>query len=325
MKIGFFGGGQQAHCALVALVNDPEFEIIFIHPRDPEEKLITDFAVENDVQILAVTQINTIESLNLIQDFQIDLILSINCKEIFKADLLEIPRLGAINMHNGMLPRQRGGGGAYVGMINNETCGTTVHFISEGIDDGNIISQYPIKMTENMTMGELQEKIREVTPNLITSALNKVQVAEYIGKPQKDDNFYYVPAKPEWDELIDWTLSTNEILDRIRARFPGPKSFFLYGGEIFFVKDVTREPKLLSHVNVPGQVLARSREKGVLVKTRDTGLWITRVRKNETENDMIADFPIGSMFCQNVHKKLFDLESRLSKIECVLIEKTSDD
>ncbi len=315
IQIGFFGGGEQALAALIALAGRPEYTISFIHPRIPDDVIVTEFARRHLIAVMPVDNVNSKAGLGFIRDQDMDLMLSINCKQIFKPDLLSLPRLGAVNLHNGMLPRQRGGGGAYAGMINGETCGTTLHFIDQGIDDGDIIIQRPVDVTADMTMGDLQRKFIAHTPTLVIDALEKIIGGNLVRTSQKQSQYYYVPAKPEWDELIDWTLPTDAIYDRFRARTPGPDSFFIFKNEMIYVTKIELEPKLLAHTNAPGQVLQRSREKGVLVKTGDTGIWVNTILRQGTEEETIPTFPIGSMLAQNIHKKVFELEKRLSRLE----------
>ncbi len=315
MRIGFFGGGSQALATISALAARPDFEIAFIHPRDAGDTDLRALADARDIDLMPVRDINAPDGLGYVQSKSIDLILSINCKRLFKRPLLQIPRFGAVNVHNGLLPRQRGGGGAYVGIINHEPCGMTIHFIDDGIDTGDIIAQHVVNTHPDITMGELQQQILDITPNAVLDALVQVKRGSVVAKPQRDAPYYYVPKKPEWDEFIDWSLPTSEILDRIRARTPGPDSFFVLGRRIVFVLAVAPEPKLLAHRNAPGQVLETSPAKGVLVKTGDTGIWITRIRYADGDLQSVPDFPVGTMLGQNVHLKLYELEARLETLE----------
>ena len=315
MRIGFFGGGPQALCALKTVFGMPDVEICFVHPRTQDDVIITEFCSIHGTKLLDVPNINEEEAINEIRKFDVDLLLSMNCKQIFKSELLSLPRLGSVNIHNGLLPRQRGGGGAYVGLINGETCGTTAHFIDEGIDDGDIIEQIPVEVDDDTTMGELQQRFVENTPALVSEVFERLKAGTIERRSQKSSPFYYVPAKPEWDEFIDWRMTSRQIFDRFRAREPGPDPFFVVGLERFFVLEIIREPKLLEHENAPGQVLKKCSRRGNLVKTRDTGLWISRVRRESGGDSFIPDFRIGSMLMANVDKKVFELEQRIMELE----------
>lgn len=315
MRIGFFGGGEQALAALEALAAESGFEIAFVHPRMAGDAGLADFAQRQGAGILTTPNVNDPKTLAAVRTYAIDLILSINCKQIFKRELLSLPRLGAINLHNGLLPLQRGGGGAYVGIINGEVCGTTLHFIGEGIDDGDIVAQARVEVGDDMTMGELQRRFVTLAPQLVVDAMRQIQSGNVVGKPQKDSPFYYVPGKPDWDEFLDWRATTKAIFDRIRARTPGPESFFIHESERFFVVEVALEPKLAAHVNAPGQVIQRCPDRGVLVKTLDTGIWIRRVRREDAEAAFVPKFRLGAMLVPHVYKKLFELEKRLAELE----------
>ena len=319
LKIGFFGGGEQALAVLDQVVNVLGHQIVFIHPRWADDHFITSFSMRHAIPILEATDVNAPSILQRLAQSGADLFLSVNAKQIFRRPLLDIPQLGAINMHNGLLPRQRGGGGAYVGLINGESCGATVHFIDEGIDSGDIIAQTVFNLPPSPKMSDVIAAAVRSAPMLIETVLRQFENGCVQRTPQQNEPFYYVPAKPDWDELIDWTLTTDAILTRLRARTPGPSGTYLWQDAVYRVLTVQSEPLLLAHTNAPGQVIARKRDFGVLVKTGDTGVWITAVSAVDGGPSLVPDYKVGSMLYQNLHREVHVLKLRIAELEAAIL------
>lgn len=315
MKIGFFGGGVAGLAVLERIVDQPGWKIVFVQPRDADGLVVTEFAQRRDVEIMDFDDINAESALAYVQSKNPELLLSVNCRKIFRRPLLDIPRYGAINVHDGMLPLQRGGGGTFIGMINGEACGTTVHLIDDGIDTGDIILQQEIPLPPDATMAEFERGALEIWPDMVVTAIRQIQNECVWRRPQRDLPYSYVPAKAPWDELIDWSLDTKRICDRVRARTPGPANFFVYDDEIIEVLAVEPEPLLVNYVNTPGQVLRREKARGVLVKTGDTGIWLTKVRLKADREETIPSYPPSTMLCHNVHKEIYELKKRLAELE----------
>ena len=314
MKVGFFGGGDQALDVLNLLATLNEFKLTFIHPRNADDPDLTMFAAKHEIPMVSARQVNSNASISFIKKCCPDVLLSINAKQIFIEPLLAVPTKGAINVHNGLLPLQRGGGGAYIGMINGEVCGTTVHFIDPGIDTGEIILQKRYDVPRGSTMQELMDRISIDMPLMVMTALRQIDHDCTWKWSQKNEPYYYVPAKPEWAELIDWNLTSTEVHDRFHARIPGPTCFYIFDDVRHDVLALSIEERFVPHHNTPGQVIERSSNRGVLVKTADTAVWVERINI-EGQNNMCPNHKPGSMLVYNLHKEMFDLKNRVKKLE----------
>ena len=318
LRIGFFGGGDQAMAGLSALAK--HFTIAFIRPRfdnDPVRRV--------DAPLLETENINAAESVAFVRAHKPDLIVSLNERSILGRELLAIPKLGAINLHNGLLPRQGGGGGAYSGIVNGEPPGMTIHFMDEGADTGDIIAQMEFAASDTMTMAECQTMFREATADFLLSAVRQIEAGTVKRTPQAGRPFHYTPAKPEWDELIDWTQPAKHIYDKVRARTPGPRNFYLYENLRHFVLAAELEPLLLPNPVPPGQVIRRDKKRGVLVKTGDTGIWIRRIRVEGFRRDGPIDGPehipahrVSAMLCYNLTKEVHELRKAVAELRRLL-------
>lgn len=101
-------------------------------------------------KIKIVTSINAIETINILKEINPDLII-VNGTRIISKKVLSSVSCSFINTHAGITPKYRGVHGTYWALVNNdmENSGVTVHFVDEGIDTGNIISQIQVIPTQN--------------------------------------------------------------------------------------------------------------------------------------------------------------------------------
>jgi len=313
--IGFFGGGPQALECLSRIVADDHYNVAFVHLRDANDVSMRSFCVSNQIEILEERDANAGAAIAAVASYHVHLLISVNAKQIFRKPLLDVPTHGAVNVHNGMLPRQRGGGGAYTGIVNGEMLGTTVHFIDDGIDTGDIIAQRDVPLGPEETMGDFQGRVIGVSAELLLEALDGIRSGCVTRTSQRDLQFHYTPRKAPWDELIDWSQTSRVILDKVRARDPGPTNFYLCNDELFEVVKVALEPMLLHFSNTVGQVLQRHPDKGVLVKTGDSGIWLNRVRRRGDDTVIVPDHPPGKMLRYMLDREIFDLKQRLAVLE----------
>lgn len=139
----------------------------------------------------------------------------------------------ALNIHPTLLPKYRGPtSGAYI-LINREMeSGSTVHFLDEEADKGDIIAQSNVILTPFDTIRSLQRKVYEKEPSLIMSALQRLDLA-IASTPQNEGVSTNFPKKrkPE-DSEIDPSKPLVELIDQIRATDPEDfPAFFYYHGQ----------------------------------------------------------------------------------------------
>jgi len=124
---------------------------------------------------IKTVSINDDSFINYIKVNQIDLIISIACPKIFKKEILQASRLGCINYHTALLPKNRGRQPLFWALLNNEKeTGITIHKINRNIDDGSIIVQQKIKIDPQDSLHNLYLKTTKLAPALLITALNKI-------------------------------------------------------------------------------------------------------------------------------------------------------
>jgi len=156
--------------------------------------------IEKGMTLLKINKsINHQDSLTQISQFKPDIILSILGNQIFKKNLISIPRFGVLNLHTSLLPSYRGLLPTFWVLLNDEEyTGVTVHLIDEGIDTGDIICQKKIKIgnktqrelikeTKIFGMDCILEAMDIVTSNQKKKLLSEKFIESYYGFPSKKD------------------------------------------------------------------------------------------------------------------------------------------
>lgn len=161
-------------------------------------------------------------------DKHADVLLSINYLFIIESDLIRFPQRYAINFHGSLLPKYRGRTPHVWAIINGEEkTGITAHLIDEALDNGSIIRQVTLPITEQMTGGEVLERFRTLYPILVMDVLSDIAQDRLSITPQNAALATYFEKRTPADGRINWNWQRERIRNWIRAQAaPYPGAFF---------------------------------------------------------------------------------------------------
>ena len=126
--------------------------------------------------IEAGKNINAPQELEMLASYDADIFLSITGNQIFKKSLIDLPRLGILNLHTALLPRYRGLMPTFWVLKNREEeTGVSVFWVDEGIDSGPIVSQKRILLSPSISQRALVKATKMLGMEAIIEALNKVK------------------------------------------------------------------------------------------------------------------------------------------------------
>lgn len=279
MKVGFFGDGPWSHKAFNLLIEDKNFDVVFVCVRnDPGDEHLIKLAKKENIEVLQNENINSPHFISKLKLYDSDIFVSLAFNQIFKKDAIQLPLRGVINCHAGKLPRYRGRNILNWALINDEReFGITVHFVDEGIDTGDIIFQKTFSISDEDNYKSLLHKAHEECGPIVLESLRKIQSNNFTRIKQKDtgiEPFYCVGRKPG-DEKINWHQSSRDIFNFIRAvSDPGPNArSFISGHEIQIIsaKFCANRP---TYSGVCGSVVGLE-DDGIIIKTKDTDIKIT--------------------------------------------------
>ena len=129
-----------------------------------------------------------------------NLIISSSATQIFKRNLLSIPKLGCVNVHGGMLPKYRGMMPSFWAMLNGEKyAGVTVHYMTPELDDGDIILQDKVEILPTDTLASLISKSKALGAELLLEAIKLIKNGKAEPKPNRKElaTYFSFPTKED--------------------------------------------------------------------------------------------------------------------------------
>jgi methionyl-tRNA formyltransferase len=143
------------------------------------------------LEFMKISSPNSPEFLNYLKSLDIDVIIN-QSQSILKKDLLGIPRIGVLNRHNALLPRNRGRLTPFWVLYRNEAeTGVSIHFVTEKLDAGEIVIQKKIQVDKNDTFRSLVEKNYQLAPLAMIEALEKLEEKDFSYLPNNDSDSTY--------------------------------------------------------------------------------------------------------------------------------------
>lgn len=239
MRIVFMGTPDFAVPSLEGLVEKHEVVGVFTQPDRPKgrgQKLqmspVKEVAVKYNIPVFQPERLRRDrEALNIIKELLPDLIVVIAFGQILPKEVLEIPRLGCINVHASLLPKLRGAAPINWSIINGDKkTGITTMMMDEGLDTGDMLLKEEVEINEDETAGELHDRLMEIGSNLLMDTLKALEEGKLVREKQEDSKSTYAPMMRKELGRINWTENAEKIHGLIRGVTPWPGAFCFYKG-----------------------------------------------------------------------------------------------
>lgn len=284
MKIGYFADGPWGHKAFDKIVSDDSLEIGFVMVRyDKRDAVLLQLAEREGISVELSPNINSRAFIDKVRKYEADLFVSMSFNQIFKSEMINLPRYKTINCHAGKLPFYRGRNILNWALINDEKeFGITVHYVDEGIDTGDIILQETYPITDEDNYDTLLTRAYDGCADVLYRAIKMIQANDIKPIKQKDIDpvGMYCGMRMPGDEVIDWNQTSREVFNFIRALcVPGPQATSWIDGEEICINKARMVPGACTYRNTVGQVIGKTNE-GFLIKTGDTILEILEYTYN---------------------------------------------
>lgn len=293
ISIGYFADGQWSHKAFQKIINDTDLEIKFICVRyDTTDTTLKEYAEHYNIAYLKHPDINTLEFIEKISVYQCDLFVSMSFNQIFRSQIINLPRLKTINCHAGKLPFYRGRNVLNWALINDESeFGITVHYMDEGIDTGDIILQRTYPISDQDDYASLLNLAYEECATTLFDALQLFKTDSV--QPLKQSIIhpigFYCSQRKIGDEKLSWNQTSREIFNFVRAICaPGPIARSMLHGKEMKINKVTLIQGAPNYKCIVGAILKKDANK-FLVKTLDSFIEVSEYEYN-------SNFKVGDRF-----------------------------
>ena len=311
MKIVFMGTPDFAEKSLEAVYNaGHEILAVVTNPDRPKGRgmkmvasPVKEFAVSKDLKIYQPEKVRkNIEFIEEIKALDPDVICVVAYGKIIPKEILDIPRLGCINVHGSLLPKYRGAAPIQWAVLNGDKeTGITTMFMDVGMDTGDMINKEVVQIGDDETTGELWDRLSIIGANLLVKTLEDLENGTYKREKQGDD-FTVAPMIKKEMAKIDWENQTSsEIKNLVRGLNPIMGTYSYLNGKkikIWKVDVVEADSKDIKN----GTVLKSDSKDGLYIKAKDGVIKVLEIQGENAKRMNVQDFlrgnqiEVGSIF-----------------------------
>jgi methionyl-tRNA formyltransferase (EC 2.1.2.9) len=235
MRIIFMGTPDFAVPSLRALVEN-NYDVICVvtqqdRPKGRGYKVVPppvkEYAMSKGIQVLQPQSLRKEpETVEKIREMNPDLIVTCAFGQILPDSLLAIPKYGTVNVHGSLLPKYRGAAPIQWAVINGETkTGVTTMLTDSGLDTGDILLKREIDIPDDMTAGELHDRMSLLGAEVLIETVRKLEEGTIKPIPQDDSQATLAPRITKEMGRIDWSWEARKIHNLIRGLTPWPGAY----------------------------------------------------------------------------------------------------
>jgi methionyl-tRNA formyltransferase len=285
VRVLFWGTPEFAAAPLRALLGEG-FEVVGVvtQPDKPVGRTraltpppVKEIALEEKIPCFQPATPKDQEFLETISAIQPDISIVVAYGHILPKRVIDLPRLGTLNIHASLLPLLRGAAPIQAAIRQGfRETGVTIMRMVQALDAGPIVLTAAVPILDDETYGELQNRLAEVGALTLVEALTLIDVGGVREVPQDDSLATYAGKVTRDDARVNWNLSSDEVSRIIRAYDPKPGAFTTLNRldvKLFGARNVDDQSVAGSN---PGSVISSS--DGIIVACGEGSIWIRDVQ-----------------------------------------------
>ena len=237
LKIIFAGTPQFAADHLAALLNQAEHEVVAVYTQ-PDRRSgrgkktvaspVKTLALEHAIPVIQPISLKAAEQQVELKSFHADLMIVAAYGLILPQAVLDLPRLGCINIHASLLPHWRGAAPIERAIIaGDKTSGITIMQMAAGLDTGDILLKQPCTIDPLETGDSLRKKLTLIGQSLLIQAIGELNNGTAVHIPQDDGDSSYAKKIEKTEGCIDWRANV-EVIDRTIRAFTSTTACFTF-------------------------------------------------------------------------------------------------
>jgi methionyl-tRNA formyltransferase len=256
--------------------------------RKLQASAVKEWALAQQIPVYQPINFKNPEAIAELAALKPDVMIVIAYGLILPKAVLEIPKLGCINVHASLLPRWRGASPIQSAILHGDTeSGVTIMQMDVGMDTGAMLRKVSCPVSSSETAGSLHDKLAQMSAQPLLETLN--DLANQTAKPEIQNNELatYASKINKEDALINWQQTAIEIDRKIRAFNPWPIAYTIFGEDILRIHQA--KIVVLPSTHVPGTVINIDK-KGMLIATGDQALLVEKIQLPGAKIITIADW-----------------------------------
>jgi len=194
---------------------------------------VKELAISAGIPVLQPERIkDSAEIMDDLREYKPDIGVVVAYGQIVHKELLDLPKLGCVNVHASLLPKLRGASPIQHAILQGEEkTGVTIMQMGEGLDTGDMLTKEEI-FINSMNGQELHDRLAQLGAELLVKTLPKLEAGEVIPEPQDHEQSTYAGLIAKKDGKIDFRKSPEDIERQIRAFDPWPGAYCTYKGQV---------------------------------------------------------------------------------------------
>jgi len=240
MRVVFMGTPEFAVPCLQKLIDcGHEVTGVFTQPDKPQGRKmiltpppVKELAVANGIKVYQPIKMKDGTALEMLREADPELCIVVAYGKILPKEILEYPKYGCINIHASLLPKLRGAAPIQWSVINGfDKTGVTSMQMDEGLDTGDMLIKGEIEIGENETAGELHDRLSQLGAEVLEETIAALLKGELKPEKQNHEEFTYASMLSKELSPIDWTMTAQQVHNKIRGLSPWPSANAKLGGK----------------------------------------------------------------------------------------------
>jgi len=254
------------------------------------QSAVKECALRQGLTVEQPTSLRTAEAIERLASYRPDVMIVVAYGQILPQSILDVPRLGCINIHGSLLPRWRGAAPIQRALLAGDTItGINIMRMEAGLDTGPVFAAATTAIGPHDTAATLHDRLAALGATTLVEALPRYATGELKALSQHNVGATYARKLRKEEAQIDWRLAAGEIDRQVRAFNPWPIAETRWQGKQLRIWEAL--PVVESHGAPPGTVV---RSEGDIVVACGTGaLQLLRVQAAGRKNVTAAEFARG--------------------------------
>ena len=265
MRVVFMGTPDIAATCLKKIIEDGmDVVAVYTQPDRPKGRgmkmvfsAVKEVAISHNLPVFQPEHFREEETVEQLRALQPDVLAVVAYGRILPQRVLDIPKLGCINIHASLLPQYRGSAPYQWAVLDGlaET-GVSAQYMAAQMDAGDVIGVAKTPIGENETAGQLLDRLAVLGADLLRDTLRQVENGTAVATKQDEAAVTYAPMLDKSMCPIDFTKSARQIHNQVRGLHPWPVATMELKGQRFKV----HETRVLDRSGKPSEILELNKQ-----------------------------------------------------------------
>lgn len=286
-----FAGTPDFSVAPLQTLIDSQHEVIAVYsqpdrPAGRGRKLtaspVKQVALEHNIAVFQPESLRNQQAQDELKALNADIMIVVAYGLILPQEVLDMPKMGCLNIHASLLPRWRGAAPIQRAIeAGDAQTGVTIMQMNAGLDTGDMLYKIATDITQNDNAQALHDRLSKMGCDALIATLDGLQNNTIIPEKQDESLVTYAEKMHKEEAQIQWAQTAQKIIRKIQAFNPWPVAFTLYEDKplriwqarLLTAEEQAQHTQLNSENNLPGLVIGLTKQ-GLMVNTADQPICI---------------------------------------------------